>query len=185
MQYLPRKNRRKLVKTDADQFDTVKVMRGMIIDSALNDNFVHSLINNLRLDRDLNGLVKVAELFYVNSSFEPDGPDLQTVRSPRRILKDKKGNCVDFSTAMGSFGVAMNLPTALVICATDPDYPDNYNHVFTVINGIPFDLVINQDHVNSTYRTPPRFKQMNFRSMVGINAPYYSKITYPINYTTK
>jgi len=183
MQYLPRRNRRKLVKAQGNQFDTVKIMRRLILESAFSDSFVNNLINKLQLEPNLNGMAKAAEFFYLNTFFDPDGPELQTIRSPRRSLKDKRANCVDYSTAISSIAVAMNLPAALVMCSTDPSQPENYNHIFALIDGVPFDLVINQDHIGANYKTPASIKQMNFKNILGKNAPYFNKMIYPINYS--
>jgi hypothetical protein len=183
MNYLPRRNRRKLLKSNGNQFDTVKFMKRIILECAYGDSFINNLVNNLQLSRDLNGMAKAANFFYTNTQFDPDSPDLQTIRTPRRSLIDQKANCVDYSTAMGAVGVALNLPTALVMCSTDPNDPKNYNHIFALVNGVPFDLVINQDHVNAKYKTPKSVKQMNFKQILGKNAPYFQKRIYPVNYT--
>lgn len=183
MNYLPRRNRRKLIQANGNQFDTVKIMRQLILELAFSDSFVNNIIKKLQLAPNLNGLGKAAEFLYINTSFEPDGPELQTIRTPRRSLKDGRANCVDYSTAIASLGVAMNLPTALVMCSTDPNEPKNFNHIFALVDGVPFDLVINQDNAAANYKTPAALKKINFNKIRGINAPYFEKIVYPINYT--
>jgi len=183
LQYLPRINGRKLVLNEGNQFDTVKVMRGMILESAFGDNFVNNLINALQLEPNLNGIKKAAKHFYLNTFFDPDTPEIQTVRSPRRLLKDRAGNCVDYSTAVCSVATALNLPCSLVIAATNPIEPKNYNHVFAMVGKTPIDLVIKQDQTGKEKFIPARKRNANFNSAFGAIAPHFDYRIYPINYT--
>jgi hypothetical protein len=72
--------------------------------------------------------------------YEPDTMH-QTVRTPARLLKDKRANCVDYTVLICCVAKRMGLNAAFELAGySGPDF----QHVYPVINGVVVDVVPDQ-----------------------------------------
>jgi len=83
--------------------------------------------------------------------FQPDTPDKQTIRTPRRLILDARANCVDYSVFIAAMAVAAKMPVYLCL-ASYPGSP-HFTHVFPEVNGIIADVVPGQDQRGREYLT--------------------------------
>jgi len=160
-----------VVEKNATQMDTLRHMVEMARNEAFS-SFVAGASKKLNLTRSLDSLKTVFDLVFFNTVFLPDGPDLQTIRTPRAILRDKVANCVDYSTTLAAFCIYLNIPCAFVLASFDDSR--NYSHVYLLVNGVlPIDCVIGQTDGTRKFRKPD----------FGAEAPgIKNKYILPINY---
>lgn len=152
-----------LVSSDGDQYDTITAMKNAAHFSAqapLIKEFVRR--NNLQkkdLSRLYNCLYKFLE-------FERDDGGTQTIRTAARTIRDKKGNCVDYSVLLGAFLINMGQPFSFRMVSFGED--ENYAHIYPVLSdGTPIDLVLG--------------KEDDFPAKYGTQVPYSSAKDLTIN----
>jgi len=158
---------RTLIKRSADQFDTIEAMKKYALIGS-KDIFFKKFIQDYNLKPDLNSIKKICKYIFDNVYFEPDPPNKQKIRYGTRAFKDGYGNCVDYSVLLSQFLLNLKIPHSFMMVCTDKKNPENYNHIFVVIdkNNLPLDLVIGQDQVN---------KSLNNRHMILFKSvPFYN-----------
>lgn len=103
---------------------------------------------------------------FKSAYFQPDLPTAQTIRTLRRLISDGAANCVDYSTALASMALAVNLPVTLALV----QFPgaSGFGHVFPIIAGTIADVVPGQKQDGSERRTRPP----GARPIIGTTAPY-------------
>ena len=171
MKYLDTPGNEKKIKNRANQFDTIRVMKGVAYESALNPIF-KNLINKYDLLRDPDRIKKIFDFCFYNTFYEKDDPRKQTVRSGIRSLTDKKANCVDYSVLLSSFLLNLNEPHFFRMVSTDENRPNDYNHIYVILgDGTPLDLVIGQDQ-NGKEILKRAKERTNF---FGIEVPFIKK----------
>jgi len=105
---------------------------------------VQYFIHKYKLKPDLDSLKRIYRTIYrASPTFAPDSKHLQTIRSFDRLLKDRKGNCVDFTAVISSFLIALGIPHLYRMVSFDE--PEDMNHIFIVafIDGDKYILDVN------------------------------------------
>lgn len=90
---------------------------------------------------------------YNAATFEPDEPGRQVLKTPAALIREKRGNCVDYTILMAALALAAKIP--VIIKVVQVAGSNDYGHVYPVINGLPCDVVPyqRQDGKEHLYRT--------------------------------
>lgn len=90
---------------------------------------------------------------YNAATFEPDANGVQVIKTPAALIREKKGNCVDYTVLLASIAHSVGIPAIIKVVAIGDS--ENYGHVYPVINGFPCDVVPyqRQDGTEHLYRT--------------------------------
>ena len=90
---------------------------------------------------------------YNAATFEPDANGVQVIKTPAALIREKKGNCVDYTVLLASIAHSVGIPAIIKVVAIGDS--QNYGHVYPVINGFPCDVVPyqRQDGTEHLYRT--------------------------------
>ena len=93
--------------------------------------------------------------------FEPD-TDTQTIRTPRRVLTDKKANCVDYTVFICAVARRFLRPDKVKFEIVDLD-GTGYTHVRPIIDGRPVDVVPGQEQSGNekSARKPKTFPTLH------------------------
>ena len=143
MIYLGGKNTNKLVKRNANQFDTIRTMKDVAIQSAKNPYFKY-LIKKHNLKPDKESLKRIFDYAFFNTRFKKDLPNVQQIRSGIRALRDQRANCVDYCILLSSFLLNLGIEHSFRMVSTKPN--ENFSHIYVVLkDGTPLDCVIGQD----------------------------------------
>lgn len=67
-------------------------------------------------------------------TYEAD-PDDQLIRTPARLLKDGKGNCVDFTTFIAALAKRNGWPLSYRVT-----HGSEFSHIYPLVDGVPVDL---------------------------------------------
>lgn len=170
MRVLGKRNTAKLITTNGDQYKTVEVIKRVARESQA-DTFIQNVVNLHKITPDLKGIEKLFNLVFFNTFFHADPEHTQIVRSPRRLFIDKMGNCVDYACCIAAFCIYLKVPCKLIIAATDPSQPQNYNHIYCkVLFDVPIDPVIGQNQ-DGTERYKKRSERKNY---FGVEVPSLS-----------
>lgn len=96
---------------------------------------------------------RLCNFAYNAATFEPDAEGIQVLKTPAALLREKKGNCVDYTILISSLALAANVPAIIKVVAVKDN--KDFGHVYPVINGIPCDVVPyqRQDGKEHLYRT--------------------------------
>lgn len=137
---------RTLIKRRANQFDTINSMKKYAQIGSNNPFFANFIARN-NLSNDLESIKKISKYIFNHVTFEKDDSTRQVIRYGTKALRDKKGNCVDYSVLLSQFLINLRIPHSFIMVATNEKQPDNYNHIFVVLDdyNLPIDLVIGQD----------------------------------------
>lgn len=138
---LPTDRSKPVYSVEGDYITTLRLMRDVARGQA-NGRLMNELIDRLKLTPDFDGLVRFCGFLYMNCPFVPHIGE-QHVRTLNAMLADRRGNCVEYTTAIGTFCVAADLPC--VFRSVSFTTPRAYVHVFPLVDGLPFDLVIGQE----------------------------------------
>ena len=128
--------------------------------SEQNHPFILEAIRRYGLDSSRESVEKIFNAIYKTVKFFPDPNNTQYIRTVNRQLKDKRGNCVDYTLFLTSFLRKLKIPHSIRMVQTD-DNARGFNHIYVILaDGTPLDLVINQDQdgsePNKIERKPPR-----------------------------
>lgn len=176
MRYLGRPYHSKTITSNGDQFTTVAVIKNVVNESQ-EDSFIQNIVNLYKITPDLQGIEKLFNIIFFNTFFLPDPEHEQFVRSPRRLFIDRVGNCVDYSTCIAAFCKYLKIPCSLIIAATDPEQPKNFNHIYCkLFFSLPVDLVLGQDP-NGNEKFKKKHERKNY---FGVEAPSYLKKSFNI-----
>jgi len=90
---------------------------------------------------------------YNAATFEPDQEGKQVLKTPAALLREKKGNCVDYTILISALAHAAQIPAIIKVVAVKNS--KDFGHVYPVINGLPCDVVPyqRQDGTEHLYRT--------------------------------
>lgn len=83
--------------------------------------------------------VQLCNFAYQVATFYPDEPGVQVIKTPAALMRERKGNCVDYSVFIGAIATAADVPVTLKIVAIEPS--ENYGHIYPYVNGLPCDVV--------------------------------------------
>lgn len=130
-----------IINTNASFFDTIELMKKTAFEGAAHPFFKHFIVKH-RLNR--NNLSKLYFCLYNYLGFEADDPELQIVKFPHKVLKDKKGNCVDFAVLVSAFLLNMDIPHSIRMTAFENQ--GEFNHVYIILQDkTPFDLWLGKE----------------------------------------
>ena len=137
---------RTLIKRKANQFDTISAMRKYALLGSENPFFTQFIQKN-NTPPTLSGVQTVSKYIWDNVTFKKDNPNRQQIRYGTKAIRDGIGNCVDYSVLLSQFLINLRIPHSFIMVATNEKQPDNYNHIFVVLDdyNLPIDLVIGQD----------------------------------------
>ncbi len=163
-------------KKYADSFDSLEAMEKMIYFSAKEPIIkrIATILSYLKnRDKQLKYLFDFA---YKNIYFEPDPKYTQRIRSAKRSLLDKRGNCVDYSVFFGSILLLLKIPFKLRMVKLAGS--NQYTHVYIVTqSGIVLDAVIGQDQDGNEYKN-----RAQLNGKYNTEVPYTYKFDKLINY---
>jgi len=130
-------------KQNGNQFDVIHYIEKDARTNSDNKT-VRYLINKYNLTNDLKSLKKIYRaIVKASPKFEQDSKYLQTIRNLDRLLKDRRGNCVDFTAVISSFLIALGVPHKYRMVSFSE--PEDLNHIFIVatVGGKDYILDIN------------------------------------------
>lgn len=173
---LPSYNSRVTVATNGNQYATIDFIKLVALKSK-NEPFVQNFINYHKITPDFDGVKKLFNLIFENVKFEADEPNIQTIRTPRRLFLDGVGNCVDYTTSLAAFLLYLKIPFSIVMVSNDPRNPANFNHVYIrAFFNLTLDLVLGQSQDGTEKLKRKHERVSNF----GSEAPYYKKLEFSI-----
>lgn len=125
----------------ATQYDTIKAMRRSAHFSAKDPYFKAFVKENRLTKKDLPNLYRSLHSFL---DFERDPTGTQVIKTAKRTLKDRTGNCVDYSVLLGAFLINMGIPFYFRMVTYSG--PSKFSHIYVLLNdGTPIDLVMGKD----------------------------------------
>ena len=146
----------------ADQFDTVEHMRRLAHETAQNTEFRR--IANLYAVRQKN-LPRIYQALHAFLRFERDKPEKQVIRTGTRTLKDRNGNCVDYSVLVAALCITMGLPCCFRMVSFNGE---PFSHIYVMVNGKPFDLTLGKEWGDIT-------------GIYGREVPFQNKYDFKVN----
>jgi hypothetical protein len=144
---LPTDKSSPVYSTDGDYRKVLRLMRAVALAQS-NGRLLPDVLRAINAGPDLDGLVKFCAFLYVNCPFVPH-LGKQDVRTLNAMLADRRGNCVEYTTAIGSFCAAAGIPCTFRSVSFST--PRAFTHVFPLVEGMPFDLVIGQEPPNKNF----------------------------------
>lgn len=120
--------------------------------------FIVSSIDKYKLDKSKQSLQKIFDAIFRLVYFFPDPQNCQYVRTVNRTLKDRRGNCVDYSVFFSAFLRALGIPHQIQIVEYPNQLTPGISHIYVkTMDGITLDAVIGQDQegneINKKSRT--------------------------------
>lgn len=96
---------------------------------------------------------RLCNFAYNAATFEPDEEGKQVLKTPAALIREKKGNCVDYTILISALAIAANIPAIIKVVAVKKS--KDFGHVYPIINGLPCDVVPfqRQDGKEHLYRT--------------------------------
>lgn len=175
---LPRTGKISVVHTNAEIRDTVEIMKNVALEckNKFPIPFMADAVINLHesIDRPLWKIA--AELVFDLSYYEQDPPTLQTIRTPQRVIKDQRANCVDYSVFVASLLMKLGYNVSFKVVKFGED--EDFSHVYLMIDGIGvIDLVPSQNQsglehlLRNERKYPDLYKEV----------PYFSSFKVLIN----
>lgn len=111
-----------------------------------NHPFITSSIKRYNLTGSTENLKKIFDCIFKLVYFFPDPASAQYVRTVNRTLKDRRGNCVDYSVLFSAFLRALQVPHRIRIVEYPNQKVPGISHIYVqTLNGITLDAVIGQD----------------------------------------
>lgn len=110
-----------------------------------NHPFITSSIKKYNLDSSRESLQKIFDAIFRIVYFFPDPVDCQYVRTVNRTLKDRRGNCVDYSVFFSAFLRALKVPHVIRIVEYPNQVQPGISHIYVqTMDGVNLDAVIGQ-----------------------------------------
>jgi len=117
--------------------------------------YIKELAAKLCINRNepYHSAFKLCNFAYNAATFDPDAPGKQVLKTPAALLREKKGNCVDYTILITALAMAAQIPAIIKVVAVGDS--SEYGHVYPIINGLPCDVVPyqRQDGKEHLYRT--------------------------------
>lgn len=165
-----------LILWRGDQYDTINIMRGIILEEARNPKLIKIAkeIKQRYPDNRVKQLRAVFNLGFNETRYISDPPDVQQIRRPLRLLKDARGNCVDYATFNGTFCKLLGIPAALKMVKFGGF--KSFSHIYTVTRTTPpiiLDQVIGQAEDGTEFLKDPGERKGYFNKEVPYFDSYY------------
>lgn len=167
---IPPSGQIQLVTSGANAQDVAAIMVDIIHQLAAADTVTYDMALEAISQSCGDTVCDLAVHVYDLANFQPD-TQYQTIRTPARLQRDGKANCVDYTVTLAALAKALDLPVVFRIAKFSRDEP--YTHVYPVIDGVPVDLCIGQDFLTSTGSRDPV-------PTVGLEVPSYQVKEYTI-----
>jgi len=133
------------IKNNPTHLDTVRLMKQKAMIGA-KKNFIQRVVKNGGIKPDRESAIRVAASAFKFGPFKAHPETKQTPRSVRRVILDKRANCVDYCVWISTFLHAVGLPHYFVMVSQDPLNLTNYHHIFVQLSdGYIIDPVFGQD----------------------------------------
>lgn len=158
----------RLLKRDATAIDVAKSMRE-VIQEVQTDPLLQTWIENIRCMPGKT-IDNIATETYHSVNFEPDTVN-QRIRTPRRTITDRRGNCVDLTVLIASIAYGMGLPVTIRIVKLPGR--QQFTHVYPLVNGIPVDCVIGQSEDGISPKAPA--------PTIGVEVPHKDFMDFHVN----
>jgi hypothetical protein len=164
-----KQNRELLFIPRGNNFKTLKII-DKIAKEEQKHPFIKQAVQKYKLDQSPESIERIFKAIYKLIKFYPDPANTQYIRTVNRQLKDKRGNCVDYTLFLTSFLRALGVPHSIRMVQTDK-HASGFNHIYIVLdNGTPLDLVIGQDQNGLE-----PLKEKRNAPMMGIQVPFERK----------
>lgn len=125
-----------LLDGDAGTAQTVRLMR-KLIDQALNDpqfiRFSVELVRHIPAYDDYGEVFSLFQWVQGHIRYTKDPVTKELLTPPLELLKKRAGDCDDIAMLMGALAIALGYPARLVTVAAQPDYPNDFSHVYTEV----------------------------------------------------
>lgn len=123
-----------------------------------NHPFITSSIKKYGLDGSKQSLKRIFDAIFKLIYFFPDPTDTQYVKTVNRTLKDRRGNCVDYSVVFSAFLRALRVPHYIRIVEYPNQAVPGISHIYVkTLDGITLDAVIGQDQHGNEINKKHRF----------------------------
>lgn len=169
----------KLVKNKGTQWDTIKIIHDLAFQFSKNPQLREMGLDIVRHNPNnrVEQLKEVFDLAFNGAYYYPDPTNKQTIRTPIRLLKDRYGNCVDYTLFIATMLIILKIPGALKMVKFAPN--ENYSHIYTVTQTTPeiiLDPVIGQDQTGNEV-----LKGNKRQSFFNKEEPFYKCYIMPLN----
>ena len=125
-----------LLEGERGTAQTINLMR-RLIDQALNDpQFMRFAVDLVRKIPAYDEFGEVFSLFtWVQGPirYTKDPVTKEKLTPPMELLKIRAGDCDDSAMLMAALAIALGYPARLVTVAANPDFPEDFSHVYTEV----------------------------------------------------
>jgi len=132
---------REIYSTNGNYLTTIDLMQEVARRDAVGQN-LQRIKNKIGAKNNLTGLIRFCSFLRQVAPFVPHISG-QQIRTLNGVLTDRRANCVEYTTAIGSFCLSAGLPCQFV--AASFSKPGAFTHIFPVVCGVPFDLCMGQE----------------------------------------
>ena len=133
------KNKATTIFNNANTNDVVKLI-DKVSSEAANDPIIKNLSKSL-IYKTGDPLKNIFQFACKVARYQPDAPTLQTLRTPARLIMERKGNCVDYTVLISSILKAAKFAHKYKIVKLAQNMP--YGHIYIVSNLINGTKVLN------------------------------------------
>jgi hypothetical protein len=130
----------KLMSGDSGTEQTVRLMR-KLIDQALSDpsfvRFAIDLVRHVPAHDDAGEVAAIFNWVKSNIRYTKDPVTKEKLYPPQELLKIRAGDCDDMSMLLGALAIACGYPARLVTVSVDPDFPNDFSHVYCEVEVPP------------------------------------------------
>lgn len=125
-----------LLEGERGTAQTIHLMR-RLIDQALNDpqfvRFAIDLVRNVPAYDDYGEVFSLFTWVQGHIRYTKDPVTKEKLTPPMEFLKLRAGDCDDIAMLLGALAIALGYPARLVTVAANPDYPQEFSHVYTEV----------------------------------------------------
>lgn len=125
-----------LLEGERGTAQTIHLMR-RLIDQALNDSqfirFAIDLVRNVPSYDDYGEVFSLFTWVQGHIRYTKDPVTKEKLYPPMELLKIRAGDCDDIAMLLGALAIALGYPARLVTVAANPDYPQEFSHVYTEV----------------------------------------------------
>ncbi len=161
-----------LISSHADQKKTLREI-DKIAEIGKNHDFIKFSVLKNNLRNDLESIKAIFNSAFNLTTFQPDPTGHQYIRTVNRFLKDRRGNCVDYTVFISAFLRAIRVPHIIRMVSFDSEQPKSYQHIYPLtINGLPLDAVYGQDQDGNEFKKSKSERESFFSKEVPFIGKY-------------
>jgi len=128
----------KLVKSKSTVVDAVQLIHETARQAAYNDPYIKKITGAL-LCGAADPVNELSSFLSEDLTFLPDPAGLQIVKSPKRLIIDGSGNCVDITVLLAAVGYRLELPVSFMVASFDGV---SLTHIYPKIGGDVYDVTM-------------------------------------------